>query len=86
MFELYWAVSIVKTFQDNAPEKLAFKLLEPGSGIVSEWEHDDFRYKLYHDSKGSFSFHENLKDHIARDDDDNYISPIRTNSLILMRK
>jgi len=74
LFELYWAINIVKAFQDNAPYHLAFKLLEPGSGVVAEWGHGDCIYKLYHDSTGSFTFHENLKDHITGEEDDNYIS------------
>ncbi|MGC9316378.1 MAG: hypothetical protein ACP5G4_12245, partial [bacterium] len=74
LFELYWAINIVKAFQDSAPNHLSFKLLEPGSGVVAEWEHEDCRYKLYHDSTGSFTFHENLTDHITGEEDDNYIS------------
>lgn len=74
LFEFYWAIKIVKAFQEESPDRLAFKLLEPGSSVVAEWEHGDYRYKLYHDSTGSFTFHENLKDHITGEEDDNYIS------------
>lgn len=55
LFELYWVIKIIKQFD---PQNVTFELIEPGSKIVAKWQHDGYRYVVYHDSTGSFQFRE----------------------------
>jgi len=72
LFELYWAIKIIKQFEQFGGVR--FQLLEPGSKMVAKWEDNDYRYNIYHDSTGSFQFHEStgsLGDVLK--DSDNYL-------------
>jgi len=53
LFELYWTIKIIKQFEDPI-----FYLIDPGSNIVASWEKDGYKYKIYHNSIGSFEFKE----------------------------
>lgn len=70
LFELYWVIKIIKQFD---PRAVTFELLEPGSKVVAEWHDSEYRYRVFHDSTGSFQFSENtegLNDSLV--DQDNY--------------
>ncbi len=55
LFELYWTIKIIKQFEDPI-----YHLIEPGSNLVARWEQDEYEYKIYHDSIGSFEFKEKM--------------------------
>ena len=56
LFELYWTIKIIKQF--NATK---FQIIEPGSETVATWTTKKHKYKIYHDSVGSFDFQESAK-------------------------
>ena len=69
LFELYWTIKIIKQFPDPT-----FQLIEPGSDAVATWRANNHKYKIYHDSVGSFEFREKA-DKIVKllVDKDNYL-------------
>jgi len=58
LFELYWAIKLIRQFDSK---DVRFQLIKPGNNLIATWElHDDI-YKLYHDSIGKFKFSENVE-------------------------
>ncbi|MCM3585031.1 hypothetical protein M3182_04630 [Mesobacillus maritimus] len=55
LFELYWAIQLVKHNTENAQ----LELLDGGQNLFASWKDEDYIYRLYHDSVGSgqLSFH-----------------------------
>lgn len=70
LFELYWIFKIIK--QLTKYKQVLFHLIEGGNNIVAEWEDEESKYRIYHDSTGSFSFFENWNN-IELSGNDNYI-------------
>jgi hypothetical protein len=66
LFELYWIIKIIKQFEDRI-----YSLIEPGGNLVARWKQDEYEYKIYHDSIGSFEFKEKMDaiDEILKDKD-----------------
>ncbi|MFC1860151.1 hypothetical protein ACFLYC_01065 [Chloroflexota bacterium] len=58
LFELYWVIKIIRQFD---PKNVSFELIEPGSKMVAQWQHNGFRYVAYHNSTGSFQFREDTQ-------------------------
>ena len=61
--------SIIKQFPNPT-----FQLIEPGSDAVATWRANSYKYKIYHDSVGSFEFREKA-DEISKflKERDNYL-------------
>jgi len=70
LFELYWVFKIIK--QITKGKKVTYHLIEGRNNAVAEWEDQNYRYRIYHDSTGSFTFQENWKD-ISISDEDGYL-------------
>lgn len=49
LFELYWAVQLIKQNGDNAK----LELLDGRKNLFANWSDDQYKYELYHDSAGS---------------------------------
>jgi len=56
LFELYWIIKIINQFRN-----CKFHLIRPGNNIIAEWEDNEYKYKIYHNSIGSFKFLEHIK-------------------------
>lgn len=72
LFELYWAIRIVQQLTKSC--KVTFELLEPGNNMFAKWEDDQYKYRIYHNSTGSFQFIEkiiNIQDKLKNND--NYL-------------
>jgi hypothetical protein len=69
LFELYWTIKIINQFENPK-----FYLIEPGSNIVASWDAHGFKYRIFHNSVGSFEFKEKL-DEVAKQqiDKDNFL-------------
>ena len=68
LFELYWTIKIINQFKNPA-----FHIIEPGSNIVADWEIDGYKYRIFHNSSGSFEFKEKIYELMAKlKDKDNY--------------
>jgi hypothetical protein len=68
LFELYWTIKIINQFKNPS-----FHIIEPGSNIVADWEIDGNKYRIYHNSSGSFEFKEKVHELMAKlTDQDNY--------------
>jgi hypothetical protein len=62
LFELYWAIQVVKHYTENAQ----LELLDGGQNLFASWREDEFIYRLYHDSVGSGQLSFSIKNNEAR--------------------
>jgi hypothetical protein len=62
LFELYWAIQVVKHYTENAQ----LELLDGGQNLFASWKDEDYSYRLYHDSVGSGQLSFSIKTSEAR--------------------
>ena len=62
LFELYWVIKMIEAKSRKELKDVKFNIIDGTNNIVAEWEDDDWTYKIYHDSTGSFQFLEMFKD------------------------
>ena len=74
LFELYWTIKLIKYYSKDSKPK--YLILDKGNNAVAKWEDDQYSYKIFHDSTGSYRFFESLdnidlskidNEHIKRD-------------------
>lgn len=65
LFELYWIIKIIRNYKNYK-----FNIIEDDK--ISEWTDGNYKYKLFHNSTGSFEFKESLKNLIT-DSEDGFI-------------
>ncbi len=60
LFELYWIIKIMNSFGKEIWKKPIIE--KDNDSVIAEGMFGDFRYVIYHNSTGSFHFHEKLPD------------------------
>ncbi len=62
LFELYWIIKIIKTFEAAADEKIEFKIIGPNQSMLAEWVMNGSTYRIYHNTVEPFRFFVSLEE------------------------
>ncbi|MFC1682735.1 hypothetical protein ACFL0G_00825 [Candidatus Zixiibacteriota bacterium] len=76
LFELYWVIQLVRALS-STDSNVKFNIVDGASNIVAEWTDEKFKYRIYHDSTGSFTFHEKISKQPAIEGDNYFVRKLR---------